>query len=180
MTDSKSISRKRHCLNLGFGLIFLFSWNSLYAQSETFSGIKCVDFFSQLDQHYKQVKNNSNEKFDIYSRIKLIVPSLENLKDSQELSSIQISEIENYKKELLILGLQSEVIKKTRLERFEIGGKNIDVFAFFDGSVHHISNPFNDYTNKPLLSMSECKISKVNLLCIDSKNEKIKQAFCEF
>jgi len=123
-----------------------------------FNGVKCGELISSIDPQFKL--KNKDITLALYSSLKLIVPSLGDLKKASEMSKIQRLEMEEYKKELIKLGATEEILNQTRVERFELNGQSVDIFVYPDGDVHHVSNYFKDKetVKNPILKVKNCKI----------------------
>ncbi len=147
--------KKKHLI-----IVFLFLVTT-FARSENileYTGIKCGNLFNTF--YVNSSSKNIEKPIDIYSNLKLIVPSLGDLSKATEMSSLQKSEMEENKKELIKLGATDDILKITRVERFEISGQVVDVFAYPDGEVHYITNFFKDKNLKerPLVRVRNCRV----------------------
>lgn len=133
---------------------------SIAQNAEELNGLKCIGLLNSLHRNPSS-KKVEDPTIGLYENLKLIVPSLGDLSKATELSPIQKLEMEENKKELLKLGLTEAMNKITRVERFEINGKTLDVFIYPNGNVHHMTNPKKGESPeaKHLVSVTDCKIN---------------------
>ncbi len=137
--------------------LFFIATTASSENSSEYNSIRCFELFNSIDP----TLNKNEGSLSVYKNLKLIVPSLGNLKKATEMSAVQKIEMEENIKELIKLGSTEEILKQTRVERFEIKGQVVDVFVYPDGEIHHISNYLTkdkNFDKKPILKVQNCRV----------------------